>query len=159
MALRHLVTTIPVLAVLAAASPADTRAAAQVGLLSCDLSAGIGLILMQRQSMTCTFRRTGGGPVERYTGTINEYGIELGGVARGHLVWAVAAETQGIPAGALAGTYAGVAADAAFGPGAGASVLIGGTGRAFSLQPVSVEGQVGVNLALGLSELELQPAQ
>ena len=97
MASRHLVTAAPVLALLIAAAPADTRAAAQVGLLSCDLSAGIGLILMQKQSMTCTFRRTGGGPVERYTGTINEYGIELGGVAKGHLVWAVAAETHSWP--------------------------------------------------------------
>jgi uncharacterized protein DUF992 len=158
MALRHLVTTVPVLAALIAASPADTRAATQVGLLSCDLSAGIGLILIEKQSMTCTFRRTGGGTVERYTGTINEYGIELGGVARGHLVWAVAAETQGIPAGALAGTYAGVAADAAFGPGAGASVLIGGTGRAFSLQPISVEGEVGINIAAGVRTIELRPA-
>jgi hypothetical protein len=158
MALRHLVTTAPVLAILIASTPADTRAAAQVGLLSCDLSAGIGLILMQKQSMICSFRRTGGGPVERYTGTINEYGIELGGVARGHLVWAVAAETQGIPAGALAGTYAGVAADAALGPGVGASALIGGTGRAFSLQPVSVEGEVGVNIAAGIRTIELRPA-
>jgi len=158
MALRHLVTTAPVLAILIASTPADTRAAAQVGLLSCDLSAGVGLILMQKQSMICSFRRTGGGPVERYTGTINEYGIELGGVARGHLVWAVAAETQGIPAGALAGTYAGVAADAALGPGAGASALIGGTGRAFSLQPVSVEGEVGVNIAAGIRTIELRPA-
>jgi hypothetical protein len=157
MSLRPLVSAIPVLAVLAGA-PADAQVASQIGLLSCDVSPGIGLILMQKQSMTCTFRRTGGGPVERYRGTINEYGVELGGVEKGHLVWAVAAATQGVPAGALSGTYAGVAADVAFGPGIGASALIGGTGRAFSLQPVSVEGEVGINIAAGVRTLSLTPA-
>jgi hypothetical protein len=157
MTLRHLAAALPVIAVLAAV-PADAQVAPQVGFLSCDVSAGIGLILMQRQSMTCTFRRTGGGPIERYTGTINEYGVELGGVEKGHLVWAVAAATQGVPAGALGGTYAGVAADAAFGPGAGASVLVGGSGRAFSLQPISVEGELGINIAAGVRTLNLTPA-
>jgi hypothetical protein len=157
MTLRHLAAALPVLAALAAV-PADAQVTPQVGFLSCDVSARIGLILMQRQSMTCTFRRTGGGPVERYTGTINEYGVELGGVEKGHLVWAVAAATQGVPAGALGGTYAGVAADAAFGPGAGASVLVGGSGRAFSLQPISVEGELGINIAAGVRTLNLTPA-
>jgi hypothetical protein len=157
MASRHLAAALPVLVVLAAV-PADAQVAPQVGFLSCDVSAGIGLILMQRQSMTCTFRRTGSSSVERYTGTINEYGLELGGVEKGHLVWAVAAATQGVPAGALGGTYAGVAADVAVGPGVGASVLVGGTGRAFSLQPVSVEGEVGINIAAGIRTLNLTPA-
>ena len=157
MILRHLAAAVPVLAILTAV-PAHAQVASQIGLLSCDVSAGIGLILMQRQSMTCTFRRTGGGAVERYTGTINEYGVELGGVEKGHLVWAVAAVTQGLPAGALGGTYAGVAADAAFGPGVGASVLVGGNGRAFSLQPISVEGELGINIAAVVRTLSLTPA-
>jgi hypothetical protein len=157
MTLRDLASAVPLLALLAA-SPADAQVASQVGFLSCDVSSGIGLILMQKQTMTCTFRRTGSSSVERYTGTINEYGLELGGVEKGHLVWAVAAATQGIPAGALGGTYAGVAADVALGPGVGASALIGGTGRAFSLQPVSVEGELGINIAAGVRTLNLTPA-
>jgi hypothetical protein len=157
MPLRHFAFAIPVFAALATI-PSGTQAATQIGLLSCDLSAGIGLILMEKQSMTCTFRRTGSATVERYTGTVDEFGVELGEVEKGHLVWAVAAATQGAPAGALAGTYAGVGADASFGPGAGASVLIGGTQRAFSLQPVSVEGEVGINIAAGIQTLTLRPA-
>ena len=157
MALRDLASAIPLLAVLAVA-PAAAQVAPQIGLLSCDVSSGIGLIIMQKQSMTCTFQRTGSSTVERYTGTINEYGLELGAVEKGHLVWAVGAATQGVPAGALSGTYAGVAADAAFGPGAGASVLIGGTGRSLSLQPVSVEGEVGINIAAGVRTMSLRPA-
>jgi hypothetical protein len=91
-------------------------------------------------------------------GNIAEYGIELGGVQQGHLAWAVIATTQGIPKGALAGAYAGVSADVAAGPGVGASALIGGTGRAFSLQPVSVEGEIGINLAAGIRTITLRPA-
>ena len=156
MALRHLAPVIPLLAALAQL-PAGAQGVPQIGLLSCDVSSGVGLILMQKQSMTCTFRRTGSSAVERYTGTINEYGLELGTVEKGHLVWAVAAATQGIPEGALSGTYAGVSADAALGPGAGASVLIGGTGRSFSLQPISVEGEIGINIAAGIRTIGLRP--
>lgn len=157
MFLRRFVSIVSFVSILAPA-PAGAQTSARIGFLTCDLSAGIGLILIQKQSMTCTFRPNGGGSPERYVGTVSEYGIELGGVERGHLVWAVAAATQGVPAGALAGTYAGVAAGASFGAGGGASVLIGGTGRAFSLQPVSVEGEIGLNFAAGVRTISLRPA-
>ena len=61
----------------------------------------------------------------------------------GHLVWGVIAATSGVPAAALAGKYAGVGANASIGAGAGANILVGGSGNAFSLQPISVEGQIG----------------
>ncbi len=157
MSFRHLVSAVSILASLTVA-PAGAQVSSQVGLLSCDLSAGIGLILMQKQTMTCTFRPNGGRPVDRYTGTVAEYGIELGGVEKGHLVRAVVAAAQGVPAGALAGTYAGVGADVAVGVGAGASALIGGTGRAFFLQPISIEGEIGLNIAAGVRTISLRPA-
>ena len=69
---------------------------------------------------------------------------------KGNLLWGVIAATDGVQPGALAGTYAGVGADASAGLGLGANVLIGGTGRAFSLQPLSVEGEVGINVAAGV---------
>ena len=56
---------------------------------------------------------------------------------------------------AEAGGVAGVGAEATAGVGLGANVLVGGTGRAFSLQPVSVEGQVGVNVAGGITTVTL----
>lgn len=129
----------------------------QVGVLSCDVSAGIGLILVQKQSMICEFRANNG-TIQRYAGQIAEYGVAIGGVQAGHLVWGVLAATQGIPTGALAGTYAGVGAQATAGVGVGANVLVGGTGRAFSLQPLSLEGQVGVNIAGGVTTVTLVPA-
>jgi hypothetical protein len=140
----------------AASFPAQAKA--RVGTLSCDVSAGIGLIIFQKQTMTCTFTPDQGGPIGRYTGQIDEYGVALGAVEKGHLIWGVIAETVGIQPGALAGTYAGLGAEATAGVGLGANVLIGGTGRAFSLQPISVEGQIGVNVAGGVTSVTLRPA-
>jgi Protein of unknown function (DUF992) len=138
-----------------AAGPAAAQSTARVGTLSCDVSAGIGLILVQRQTMTCTFTPDRAGLISRYTGQIVEYGVALGAVEKGQLIWGVIAATAGVQPGALAGTYAGVGAEATAGVGLGANVLIGGTGRAFSLQPLSVEGQVGVNIAGGVTTLTL----
>jgi hypothetical protein len=141
-----------------AATPVLAAPKAKVGTLTCDVSAGIGLIIFQKQDMTCTFHPIGGGPVSHYTGQIAEYGVALGGVDKGHLVWGVVAATRSVAPGALAGTYAGVGAEASAGVGAGVNILIGGTGQAFSLQPISVEGQTGINIAAGVASLTLTPA-
>ena len=125
-------------------APAQT---VQVGRLSCDVSAGVGMILTQKQTMRCLFTPVNGGVSEPYLGRIDEFGVALGAVGQGHLVWGVLAPSSGVPRGALSGTYVGVGAEATAGAGVGANVLVGGTGRAFSLQPVSVEGQVGLNVA------------
>lgn len=132
---------------------------AKAGMLSCDVSAGVGLLLVQKQSLRCVFTSHAGGPPDRYLGTISEYGVALGEVAAGHLVWGVLSSVAGgVPKGALAGTYAGVGAEASVGAGVGANVLVGGSGRAFSLQPLSVEGQVGINVAAGITAVTLVPA-
>jgi len=135
--------------------PALAQSGARVGTLSCDVSAGVGVVLMQRQALSCVFLPDGGGVPDRYVGRIVEYGVALGAVTGGHLVWGVIASTRGLPRGALAGTYAGAGAEATAGVGVGVNVLVGGTGRAFSLQPISVEGQTGVNIAAGLTTVTL----
>jgi hypothetical protein len=56
----------------------------------------------------------------------------------------------------LRGTYVGASGNASFGLGLGANVLVGGSHRTISLQPLSVEGQVGINLALGVARLTLR---
>jgi hypothetical protein len=145
-------------AVLAFASPASAQTMGKVGALSCDVSAGIGMIIMEKQTMICTFTPNKPGQPERYTGKIDEYGVAIGEVAAGRLVWAVIAAASGVPHGALAGTYAGAGADAAVGAGLGANILMGGSGRAFSLQPLSVEGEVGVNIAAGVTTVTLVSA-
>jgi Protein of unknown function (DUF992) len=150
-----LVSLIAAMAVLAASqASADT---VQVGKLSCDVSAGVGMILTQKQTMRCLFTPTNGAPPEPYLGRIDEFGVALGAVGQGHLVWGVIAPATGVPKGALSGTYVGVGAEASAGAGVGANVLVGGTGRAFSLQPISVEGEVGLNIAGGVTTVTLLP--
>ncbi len=142
----------------AALIPFDASAeSAQIGTLACDVSKGIGMIVMEKQKLSCVFKQHKGG-ADNYTGSIDQYGVALGEVASGHLIWGVVAATSGLPAGALAGTYGGVGANASVGPGAGANILVGGTGRAFSLQPISVEGQEGINFAGGVTTVTLNPA-
>jgi uncharacterized protein DUF992 len=140
-----------------AASPAPAQSTAQVGTLSCDVSAGVGMILMQKQTMTCVYTPANGGPPEPYLGRIDEFGVALGAVNQGRLVWGVIAPSSGVPRGGLTGTYGGVGAQATAGAGVGANVLVGGTGRAFSLQPVSIEGQTGLNIAGGVTTVTLLP--
>jgi hypothetical protein len=64
----------------------------------------------------------------------------------------------GLHHGALAGKYVGGGGSASLSVGVGANALIGGSHRSIALQPLSVEGQVGVNLALGVAGFSLSPA-
>jgi hypothetical protein len=107
--------------------------------------------------MECRYAPSDGSPPQAYEGALNTVGIDIGISAGGVLGWAVLAPTGGIPAGALAGEYVGASGDLGIGIGAGANVLIGGSGRTFALQPVSLEGSIAVNVALGVSGLKLRP--
>ena len=137
------------------ASAATAQSTTKVGTLSCDVSAGVGMILTQKQTMRCEFKPDNGGPPDLYTGRIDQFGVALGAVQQGLLVWGVIAPASGVPHGALAGTYAGLGAQATAGAGLGANALIGGTGRAFSLQPISIQGQTGLNIAGGITTVTL----
>ncbi len=148
-----------IFAVICAAQPATAQSTVKVGTLACDVSAGIGMILAQKQTMRCAFRANKGGPLDLYTGRIDEYGVAIGEVAAGHLIWGVIAPSSGVAQGALAGTYAGAGGEVTVGVGLGGNVLVGGSGRAFSLQPISVEGQTGLNIAGGVATVTLTPAQ
>lgn len=141
---------------LAGAQPAAAGTTV-AGRLSCDVSSGVGMILEQKQTLRCLFKPVGGGTPEPYLGRIDEFGLAIGTVGQGHLVWGVVAPASGVPHGALSGSYFGVGAQASLGVGAGANVLVGGTGRAFSLQPISVEGELGLNIAGGVTTVTLLP--
>ena len=133
-------------AVFALAAMIGSAAAADkinVGMLHCDVSAGVGLFFTEKQTMNCTFKHLDGAPEEVYQGTIQEVGIALGGTEKG------------VPAGALAGKYTGLGANASVGVGGGENVLLGGNNQAFMLQPSSYEGQVGLNLAVGVTTITL----
>jgi hypothetical protein len=137
------------------AMPAYSQGA-KVGVLKCQTSARLGLIFGSHQKMHCRFDPDGGGPPEDYTGEITRLGLDIGFTAGGVMVWAVFAPTNGVPHGALAGNYAGASGSASLGVGVGAKALVGGSHRSIALQPLAVEGQVGVNLALGIAGLKLR---
>lgn len=130
----------------------------KVGTLSCDISGGIGLIITSKKDLTCMFTPSQPGPREVYVGSITKFGLDLGATAGGEMVWAVYAPTTR-KFGALAGNYGGATAEATVGAGLGANVLVGGSDRTVALQPVSVQGQAGLNVAAGVAELRLRPAR
>jgi len=142
-----------VLAALTGSAQAQDRV--QSGSLTCDVSAGIGLIIGSQRNVSCTFTPSLPGPIEYYTGTISKLGVDLGVTAGGVMVWLVFAPTSR-PVGALAGTYVGGSAEASVIAGVGANALVGGSNRSVALQPLSVSGQVGLNIAAGVAGLDLR---
>jgi hypothetical protein len=141
-------------------APAMAQGARQVkvGTLTCDVSAGIGLIIASKKNLTCMFTPAASGPREVYTGSISKFGLDVGATAGGEMVWTVYSPTSR-QFGALAGHYAGASAEATVGAGLGANVLVGGSKRTVALQPVSVQGQAGLNLAVGVAGMDLHPAR
>lgn len=141
------------------AAPVVANAAqADVGKLDCDVSKGIGVIVGSKQDVDCTYTPSAAGDAsQHYVGTITDFGLDVGTVEKGRMVWLVFNATRE-PIAGLEGNYTGVTADASVGIGGGANVLVGGTNKTVSLQPVSLEGDVGVNLAVGVAALKLQLA-
>lgn len=126
--------------------------------MTCNISAGIGLIITSKKDLTCMFTPLQPGPREVYGGSISKFGLNIGATAGGEMVWAVYAPTDWRH-GALAGHYGGASAEATVGAGLGANVLVGGNSRTVTLQPVSVQGQTALNVAAGVAGLELRPAR
>ena len=138
--------------------PAVAQDTLKVGTLRCNVSSGLGLIITSSRDMNCVFRPSRG-PREAYRGTIRRYGLDIGATSKGVLVWGVVAGTPRPVRGALAGDYVGASAEATAGVGLGVNALVGGSNRAYSLQPISVEGQLGLNLAAGVAQLTLVSAR
>jgi hypothetical protein len=143
---------------LAGSASAQAPQRAKAGTLTCDISAGIGMIIGSQKQVQCLFTPADPGPREVYVGSIRKFGLDLGATAGGEMVWSVYAPTTGRIA-ALAGNYVGAAAEATVGAGLGANVLVGGSDRTIALQPVAVQGQSGLNVAAGVTELELRPVR
>jgi len=150
---------VAVIAMIASSAPSVAQAPSRVkaGTLNCDVSGGIGFIITSRKQLTCTFTPVQG-PTEVYVGSISKFGLDLGATAGGTMVWAVYAPSSR-HYGALAGHYAGASAEATVGAGLGANALVGGSASTIALQPLSVQGQVGLNLAVGVASLDLRPAR
>jgi len=130
-------------------------AAVRAGYLTCHVSSGWGFIFGSSRDMHCSYAMQPG-YTEYYTGSISKFGADIGYLSSAVMIWAVLAPTTNLGQGALAGTYAGATASAAVGVGAGANVLVGGFNHSIALQPVSIEGQNGLNVAAGVAALNLK---
>jgi hypothetical protein len=125
------------------------------GTLTCEAKGTVGLIVGSKQALSCAFTPTKGA-LQNYAGTLTKVGIDLGIRGASTMVWTVLFSSGAVPAGALAGQYGGISADASVGVGGGANILVGGSKNSVSLQPLSVQGQAGLNVAAGVSGLTLE---
>jgi hypothetical protein len=156
--LRKLGVAISALGLAVGALAMDALAQAQgleVGVLTCNVASGFGFIFGSSRAVNCTFSPKGGGPPQHYVGAINKFGVDIGYLQGGVIVWTVVAPTASLGPGALSGTYTGATGSATVGVGLGANVLVGGSGNSIALQPVSIEGTTGLNVAAGIAEMTL----
>ena len=140
---------------LATQARADTGGV-KAGVLTCNVDSGWGLVLGSSRKVDCTYSSSAYS--EHYVGRLSKYGVDLGYLQGGVMVWGVVAPTSGLAEGALTGDYSGVAGGASVGVGVDANVLFGGFQRSIELQPVSFEGDEGVNVAAGFASLDLHYA-
>lgn len=142
---------------LPAASQAQERGI-ELGSLDCAIDAGTGFIFGSSKNLSCTFTPADEEfTPETYVGNVTKYGLDIGSTKETQMRWLVLGPSNNIYApGALAGEYVGASAEITAIYGAGANILVGGGGPTFTLQPVSVQTQTGLNLALGVSQFELK---
>ncbi len=154
----HLMASVALLGAVLAAVPAGAESGGvKVGVLSCHVQPGWGYVLGSSKDMRCIYHPQTGGEDE-YVGSISKFGVDIGYTSSAQIVWDVVAPTVDVGPGALQGEYAGATASATVVAGAGANALVGGFDRSFALQPVSVEGSSGFDVAAGVGEMSLRAA-
>lgn len=131
----------------------------KVGVLTCEVEGGFGYIFGSSRDMDCVFEKGEGREPEYYTGKIKKYGIDIGFRRKGTIFWGVFAPSLDTAPGGLAGSYGGASGEASVGAGVGANVLLGGSSNHFSLQPLSVVGFTGLNVAGGIASMTLESKQ
>ena len=148
------------IAIALGASTAGAHAAPPVraGILQCQGGQNVGYVVGSVTSFECVFQSEGRRP-EPYIATVRRYGLDLGVTGQTRFAWAVNAPDRRVGRGELAGNYGGVGANASIGIGGGGNFLVGGPANAYALQPLSVQGQTGLNVAAGVAGLELQPVE
>jgi Protein of unknown function (DUF992) len=152
---RSALASLTIIALVAGATPAVAQGSVQAGVLECRGVGSTGFIVGSIREMECVFKSDYAPPV-RYHGVVRKIGLDIGFTEQSLLAWGVLAPTARIGPGDLAGDYAGVSAGAAVVVGATANALVGGSNNTFALQPLSFEGQTGLNAALGVATLELR---
>ena len=147
---------IAIAALTASIASASALPPARAGILQCQGGQNVGFVVGSVTSLECVFQSEGRRP-EPYIATVRRIGVDLGFTQQTQFSWAVSAPNSRLGRGELAGTYGGVGANASVGIGGGGNFLVGGPANAYALQPISVQGQTGLNVAAGVAGLELQP--
>jgi hypothetical protein len=150
------VATATLIASIASADAQQSRV--QVGVLECRGGASVGFIVGSVTNLGCVLRGDGR-PDEPYVATIRKVGLDIGITQETALGWAVFAPVERLGPGDLSGSYAGAQGSASVGVGLGANVLVGGSANSIALQPLSLQGSTGLNVAVGLEGLELRPGR
>ena len=152
--------TLTIAAAALAGSIASAHAVPNVraGVLECRGGQNVGFVVGSVANLECMFQSPGRRP-EAYIATVRRVGLDLGVTAQTQVRWAVNAPTSRLGFGELAGTYGGVGANASIGVGGGGNFLVGGPRNAYALQPISVQGQTGFNVAAGVADIELAPVR
>jgi hypothetical protein len=148
---------IATVALVASFASANAQQGVRVGVLECTGGQNVSFVVGSNATLDCVFQSEGG-RAERYVATIKRFGLDLGFTQNTTVQWTAFAPYARVPRGALAGTYGGVGSNASVGVGFGGNFLLGGNANQFALQPVSVQGQTGFNVAAGIVNLELTPA-
>jgi hypothetical protein len=156
--IRNIFCAAAALGALVLAAPSANAGALKLGMLDCHIDGGTAYVVGSDKRVTCLFHPTFRGPTEHYTGMISKLGVDLGQTTHGELVWAVLSASRDRQPGSLAGKYFGVNAEASVGYGGGANVMLGGFDRSYALQPVSIQGQTGLNAAVAITSLQLMHA-
>ncbi|TPK05264.1 DUF992 domain-containing protein [Mesorhizobium sp. B2-5-9] len=133
----------------------------ELGALECAISGGTGFIFGSSKDLSCTFTPADKSfAPEAYFGAVNKYGLDIGTTKQAVMRWLVLTPLKNIYApGALAGDYIGASAEVTAAIGAGANLLVGGSSQAFTLQPLSLQTQTGINLAIGVSQFQLRSTE
>ena len=157
--MRKRLAAITLFAIAASLVPsAAQKANATLGVLDCTVEGGTGFIIGSQKNLKCTFTSANKAVAsERYVGVIKKFGLDVGGTKKAVLRWRVLAPTGDVYApGVLAGDYTGVSAEATVVVGGGANLLVGGSSKTFTLQPLSLQAQTGLNVAAGVTSFQLR---
>src|ERR1700694_4462611 len=156
--MRFATLCIAVVALVAPIASADALPPVRAGILQCQGGQNVGFVVGSVTSLECVFQSEGRRP-EPYVATVRRYGVDLGITDQTRLAWAVNAPTGRVGYGDLAGNYGGVGANASVGVGFGGNFLVGGPANSYALQPISVQGQTGLNVAAGVADIQLEPVR
>jgi len=150
--------TIAVTSLVASIAGANAMPPVRAGILQCEGGQNVGYVVGSTTSLQCVFQSEGRRP-EPYIATVRRLGLDLGITDQTKLSWAVNAPDTRVGRGDLAGNYGGIGANASVGIGGGGNFLVGGPANAYALQPISLQGQTGLNVAAGVASIELEPVR